>query len=103
MVRHLPVEQRKRALLYGLGGAFVFRFIAILVAATLIRIWWLQAIGALYLLYLPIGHFVSHGRGPKPKKADFWKTVIAVELADITFAMDSVLAGVAVIRGSQDK
>ena len=29
MVKHLPPEQRKKALFYGLLGAFIFRFIAL--------------------------------------------------------------------------
>jgi len=29
MVKHLPPEQRKKALFYGLLGAFIFRFISL--------------------------------------------------------------------------
>ena len=58
MVRHLPKEQQKRALKYGILGAFVFRFIAVLFAATLLRYWQLKVIGGLYLLYLAISRLV---------------------------------------------
>jgi YkoY family integral membrane protein len=100
MVRHLPADAQRRALLYGLGGAFIFRFVAILFASTILSLWWLQGIGTAYLLYLPIKHFVSHGQGKevKPLGRGFWPTVIAVEIADIAFAVDSVLAGVALVR-----
>lgn len=104
MVRHLPQADQKRALFYGLGGAFVFRFIAILLARQVLALWWLQVIGALYLLAMPVKHFRgkdSHSE-VKVKETSFWGTVIAVELADIAFAIDSVLAGVAMIR-SQSK
>jgi YkoY family integral membrane protein len=104
MVRHLPKPLQKKALVYGLGGAFVFRFIAILLATQIIALWWLQAIGAAYLLALPIKHFISHARPKKEKdlsKAGFWQTVVAVELADIAFAIDSVLAGVALIKSNE--
>lgn len=104
MVRHLPRKLQRKALLYGLGGAFVFRFIAILFATTILSLWWLQAIGALYLLYLPLKHF--HGankeKAVKAVEKSFWPTVISVEIADIAFAVDSVLAGVALIK-SPDK
>ncbi|HZH98751.1 MAG TPA: hypothetical protein VEX38_07245, partial [Fimbriimonadaceae bacterium] len=60
LVRHLPRDEQKKALLYGLAGAFVFRLIAILFAAVVLKQWWLQAIGAAYLLFLPIKHFVKH-------------------------------------------
>jgi YkoY family integral membrane protein len=104
MVRHLPRKLQRKALLYGLGGAFVFRFVAILFATTILSLWWLQAIGALYLLYLPLKHF--HGANKekvvKAVEKSFWPTVISVEVADIAFAVDSVLAGVALIK-SPDK
>ncbi len=104
MVRHLPKPDQKRALFYGLGGAFVFRFVAILLARQVLLLWWLQAIGALYLLAMPVKHFreQSEQSEVKAKGGSFWGTVVAVELADIAFAIDSVLAGVAMIR-SQSK
>lgn len=103
MVRHLPRDLQRKALLYGLGGAFVFRLVAILLAASIISLWWLQAIGALYLLFLPIKHFLhaSSGQALTGKGGGFWSTVISVELADIAFAIDSVLAGVALIKSSE--
>ena len=101
MVKHLPDAERKKALLYGLGGAFVFRLIAIVFASFVLSQWWLQALGGLYLAFLAIKHFLS-SRGDDPTtikkpKGGFWPTVIAVELTDIAFALDSVLAGIAFI------
>jgi YkoY family integral membrane protein len=102
MVRHLSKSEQQKALLYGLGGAFVFRLIAILLASFMLDQWWIQAIGGLYLLYLPIKHFIekhreSQGTHTATKKSGFWPTVIAVELTDMAFAIDSVLAGVGFI------
>jgi YkoY family integral membrane protein len=105
MVRGLAPAQQKRALLYGLGGAFAFRLTAILLATFLIRLWWLQALGAAYLLYLPIAHFLAPSSKQKihSDSYSFWRIVLLVELTDITFAMDSVLAGVAVVKGDSSK
>jgi YkoY family integral membrane protein len=105
MVKHLPKEQQKKALLYGLAGAFVFRFIAILLATVILKMWWLQAIGAAYLIFMAIKHFVVHAsdKEVKPVNKGFWATVVAVELTDIAFAVDSVLAGVTFINNRQDK
>lgn len=100
MVRHLPREQQRKALLYGLGGAFVLRSTAIVLAAFIISFWWLQAIGAIYLLFLPIKHFLSkkdEDGKPKTRKTGFWETVLYLELVDVAFALDSVLAAVAVV------
>lgn len=103
MVRHLEPKERHRALFYGLGGAFVFRFVAILLAKYILGLWWLQAVGAAYLLFVPGKHFLSL-RKPKHERPvvqrSFWGTVVAVELADIAFAIDSVLAAVAMIRSA---
>lgn len=100
LVRGLPKEQHRKALLYGIGGAFVFRFLAILSAATLIRYWYLQLIGALYLTYLAVRHFALQASGaPKGRTVQgFWRTVLLVELTDIAFAIDSILAAVALTR-----
>ena len=100
IVRHLPREQQKKALFYGLLGAFVLRIGAIFLAATILNFWWLQLLGAVYLIYLPLKHFVKHSQGTGVKGAEgagFWMTVIYADLADLIFAIDSVLVAVAVI------
>jgi YkoY family integral membrane protein len=103
LVKHLPPEQRLRALTYGLVGAYVFRFLAILFATILIQIWQFQALGAAYLLYVALKHLFGRrpepdpGR-PAPTGSGFWATVAKVELADIAFAIDSILAAVALVQ-----
>ena len=104
MVKHLPEEERKRALFYGLAGAFVFRFASLFIISFLVDVWQVQAIGALYLLFIAINHIVrkiyfkklEDGKvESEKKKSGFWATVFKVELADIAFAVDSILAAVA--------
>ncbi len=104
MVKHLPEEQRKKALFYGLAGAFVFRFGSLFAISFLVNLWQVQAIGAIYLLFIAINHllkkFLFKKMGetetkPKEGKSGFWMTVLKVELADIAFAVDSILAAVA--------
>ncbi len=102
MVKHLPEKQQKRALFYGLMGAFVFRFAALFLISFLANVWQVQALGALYLLYIAISHIVKHIRGndhnekeAKKSGSGFWMTVLKVEIADIAFAIDSMLAAVA--------
>lgn len=102
MVKHLPTDQRKKALFYGLIGAFIFRFIALFLISYLVNIWQVQAVGAVYLLYLMFHHLYTKYKGEekgveikKKKQSSFWMTVLKVELADIAFALDSMLAAVA--------
>ncbi|MCE4048505.1 MULTISPECIES: TerC family protein [Bacillaceae] len=102
MVKHLPPEQQKKALFYGLFGAFIFRFASLFLISVLVDVWQVQALGAIYLLYICIhnlyGKFSPKEKQEKEKerkKSGFWMTVLKVELADIAFAIDSMLAAVA--------
>lgn len=104
MVKHLPKEQQKKALFYGLFGAFIFRFIALFLITILAKYWQIQAIGAAYLLFISIKHIYDNHFKKKEeeenleekKGSGFWMTVLKVELADIAFAIDSMLAAVAI-------
>lgn len=99
LVRHLPTHQRKKALRYGIWGAFGFRIICVLLATYLIQAWYFKAGGALYLLFIAVKHLLpgaDHAaEGKRAKGYGFWKTVVAVELTDIVFSVDSIIAAVA--------
>lgn len=110
MVRKLPAEQRRKALLYGLGGAYVFRFIAIIGVTLIIENQWLKILGGVYLVYLMVKHLTDrtpHDLDEVPGIAKknlfgltpFWSIVVAVELADIAFALDQVLVAVGLFGG----
>ena len=96
MVKHLPKDQQKKALFYGILGAYLFRFIAIGLGTYLITIWWVKAAGALYLLWMALQFFLKKNaeeeEGVKDLPHGFWRTVLAVEIMDIAFSIDSVLA-----------
>ncbi|WML40283.1 TerC family protein [Neobacillus sp. OS1-2] len=109
MVKHLPSEKRKKALFYGLLGAYIFRFIAIGIGVLLIKLWWVKILGAGYLAWLSIKYFIDKKKAAGNDEDDeaqgmnqtgvlirlfgtFWGTVAAVELMDIAFSVDSVLA-----------
>ena len=105
LVLGLPRKEQRKALRYGILGAFVFRILAVLLAVHLIQITWVKLVGGLYLLYLSGAHFMAAGgaqarRQVKPATAwlgltPFWATVAKVELTDIVFAVDSILVAVA--------
>lgn len=107
MVKHLPEEKRKKALFYGLIGAYVFRFIAIGIGMFLIKLAWVKVLGALYLAWLSVKYFIDKRKGNAEEEEShgmnqnsilfrmfgvFWGTVAMVELMDIAFSVDSVLA-----------
>jgi YkoY family integral membrane protein len=105
LVLGLPKSEQRKALRYGIVGAFGFRAVATLAAAYLIQLDWVKLVGAAYLLYLTAHHFIQRGdaeaRRSPPKATSlfgmspFWSTVIKVELTDIVFAIDSILVAVA--------
>ncbi len=94
MVRHLPKKQQKKALFYGILGAYLFRFIAIGIGVFLIKITWIKVVGGIYLLWLSGKNIFKKEdeEEVENKGFGFWKTVLLVELMDITFSLDSVIA-----------
>lgn len=103
MVKHLPEKERKKALFYGLVGAFVLRFGSLFIISFLVDVWQIQAIGAAYLFFIAIKHLAEKAMNkdktnvkvPKKVGSGFWMTVLKVEIADLAFAVDSILAAVA--------
>jgi YkoY family integral membrane protein len=109
LAKRLPKHQQKKALTYGLVGAFVFRFIAIGTAAYLLRWRIVKLLGGGYLLWVALQYFWERWKGrPEhaghpdaeaavPAGAGFWRTVLVIELTDIAFAIDSILAAIALV------
>jgi len=94
-------RQQRHALIYGMGGAYLFRFVAIGLGAYLMRFWLIKAIGAAYLLWLSLSYFYRRhqpaAKTTQPVKSrGFWMTVFTIELLDMVFSVDSVLAALAV-------
>jgi YkoY family integral membrane protein len=140
LAKRLPKHLQRRALTYGLVGAFFFRFIAIGSAAYLLRWRIVKLLGGAYLLWVAARHLyamwrekssehvaIGEDQGPvlidesgreltpeqeeeelrsrtsipfQPKHAGFWPTVAVIEMTDIAFAIDSILAAIAVVGGA---
>ena len=105
LVLGLPARERRKALRYGILGAFTFRLIAVALAMFLLALGWVKLVGAAYLFYLAVQHFSRSG-GAKARRTPprarpmlglsaFWTTVVKVEFTDLIFAVDSILVAVA--------
>jgi len=100
MVKHLPKAQHRKALTYGLLGAVAFRLVALTFVTQLMQWNWVKYVGGGYLLFISLKHLLKgeqheeHHTDPK-KLPGFWGTVVRIELMDIAFAVDSILAAVA--------
>lgn len=113
IAKHLPDDEKKKAIKYGIFMAFAFRFIALFAISFIANVWQIQAIGAAYLLYLGLKHVIKARFGKKNENIHkeeeeeaagkgFWPTVGKIALADLAFAIDSILAAVALALGLPD-
>src|SRR5207249_2419913 len=95
LVLGLPVRERRKALHFGILGAFIFRFIAVVLAMFLLALGWVKLVGAAYLFYLAVQHF-SQSVGAEARRTPprarpmlglsaFWATVLKVEFTDLIF------------------
>lgn len=100
MAKHLPKAQQRKALTYGLLGAVAFRLVSLAFVTQLMKWNWVKYVGGGYLLAIALKHLIQgdkheeHETDPK-KLPGFWGTVVRIELMDIAFAVDSILAAVA--------
>jgi YkoY family integral membrane protein len=107
LARKLPKALRGKALTYGLVGSFFFRFIMIGSAAYLLHWHIVKLLGGGYLLWISAQHFLqkqpelpSSDDGddvPASSAPSFWSTVVRIELTDVAFAVDSILAAIALV------
>lgn len=117
MVKHLPEEQSKKALKWGMAGAFIFRGLALLLVNVLMKVIWLKIAGGAYLLYLAFDFFKKQWGAveqadeqeeeAKPSKfagwvqgaiGGLWGTIAMVEIMDLAFSIDNVFAAVALTK-----
>jgi YjbE family integral membrane protein len=99
-----PIEQRKKVIFWGIGGAVILRIILTMLTAYLLQITGLRLIGGLLLLYIIYKLYVDVIKGQsgdeniKIDNSSFIKAVWTVLLADFTMSLDNVL-GVAGAAG----
>ena len=99
-----PLEQRKKVIFWGIGGAVILRIILTLLTAYLLQITGLRLIGGILLLYIVYKLYVdvikegSKEENIKVDNSSFLKAIWTVLLADFTMSLDNVL-GVAGAAG----
>jgi len=99
-----PVEQRKKVIFWGIGGAIILRIVLTMLTAYLLQITGLRLIGGLLLLYIVYKLYTDIIKGQvdeeniKVDNSSFIKAIWTVLLADFTMSLDNVL-GVAGAAG----
>ena len=103
-----PLEQRKKIIFWGIGGAVILRIILTLLTAYLLQITGLRLLGGLLLLYIIYKLYTDvikgsdHDEDIKVDNSSFLKAIWTILLADFTMSLDNVL-GVAGAAGSHYK
>ncbi len=100
--------QRLAALKVGLLGAYVGRGLMLVAASFVIQNPWLQFLGAIYLIKIAIEHLGSFHTAEEENEEEalamarkvrgFWATVAMVEIMDLAFSLDNVVAAIALSR-----
>jgi len=99
-----PLEQRKKIIFWGIGGAVILRIILTLLTAYLLQITGLRLLGGILLLYIVYKLYVDvikgsdHESDIKVDNSNFLKAIWTILLADFTMSLDNVL-GVAGAAG----
>ncbi len=99
-----PLEQRKKIIFWGIGGAVILRIILTLLTAYLLQITGIRLLGGflllyiVYKLYVDVIKGVSHDGNIKVDNSSFLKAIWTILLADFTMSLDNVL-GVAGAAG----
>lgn len=99
-------KQRAAALRVGLLGAYLGRGVMLFMASFLIHNSWIKLIGAAYLIHLAFdsledmsgGGSEEDGEGKPIQQKSFWATVLTVELMDLVFSIDNVVAAVSLSK-----
>ena len=99
-----PLEQRKKIIFWGIGGAVILRIILTLLTAYLLQISGLRLLGGLLLLYITYKLYIDvikgteHESDLKVDNSSLFKAIWTILLADFTMSLDNVL-GVAGAAG----
>jgi YjbE family integral membrane protein len=100
-----PLEQRKKIIFWGIGGAVILRIILTMMTAYLLQVKGLRLVGGLLLLYIVYKLYIdiikgsSDNESVKVENSSLIKAVWTVLLADLTMSLDNVL-GVAGAAGN---
>ncbi|HEX5363644.1 MAG TPA: TerC family protein [Gallionella sp.] len=101
--RNLPAAQRKKGILYGVGGAIGLRVVLTFFAVTLLALPYLKLVGALLLLWIGVKLILpedEHGEGSIKAEGNLWGAVKTIIIADFVMSLDNVLGVAGAAHGN---
>lgn len=99
--RNLPKAQQKKAICWGIAGAIVLRIVFAFVAALLVTIPLLKALGGVALIWIAVKLLAGNDEKVAEHKAadSLRQAVRTIIIADGIMSLDNVLAVVAIANG----
>ena len=101
--RNLPMDLRKKGILFGVGGAIVLRIVLTFFAVSLLELPYLKLIGALLLLWIGIKLIVpeeEHSAVSIQTDTRLLGAVKTILIADLVMSLDNVLGVAAAAKGN---
>lgn len=102
--RNLPEAQRRKGILYGVGGAIGLRIVLTFFAVGLLALPYLKLVGAMLLLWVGIKLILpeeeAQGDGGIKAEAHLWGAVKTIIIADFVMSLDNVLGVAAAAKGN---
>jgi YjbE family integral membrane protein len=102
--RNLPLDQRKKGILYGVAGAIGLRIVLTFFAVGLLSLPYLKLVGALLLIWIGIKLILpeedEHSEGKIKADTHLWGAVKTIIIADFVMSLDNVLGVAAAAHGN---
>jgi len=101
--RNLPPKNQKVAILLGCGGALLLRILLSVAAVEVLKIPFLQFLGALLLVWIAIKLLVENTEDTEPHHArkNLFGAAKTIIIADVIMSLDNTLAIAGVAKGDQ--
>ena len=101
--RNLPPEQRRKGIMFGVGGAIGLRIVLTFFAVSLLSLPFLKVIGAFLLLWIGVKLLLpeeEHDASNIKANMHLWGAVKTIIIADFVMSLDNVLGVAAVAHGN---
>jgi YjbE family integral membrane protein len=102
--RNLPEAQRRKGIMYGVGGAIGLRIVLTFFAVNLLSLPYLKLVGALLLLWIGIKLILpdedEHGAANIKAEAHLWGAIKTIIIADFVMSLDNVIGVAAAAKGN---
>lgn len=102
VARGLPLHQQRKGIIYGTAAAIALRLIFGLLGAVALEIWFVRALGGIWLVWVAIGLLFDEADDDDGdvKARTLFSAMITIGLADMGMSLDNVLALAALAEGN---